>query len=170
MKEIWKPIEGYKGKYEVSNLGRIKSLCWGRVKILKKHLSKHGYVVTYLSINTLVKTIKVHRLVAQAFIPNPDNKPCVNHIDSIRTNNNVNNLEWCTWKENTRHSSKKGRMLGPRGEKSHKTKLTIKDVLDIRHQFKTNKSRKITNKLALHYNISKSSAWQIINRKTWKHV
>lgn len=101
--EIWKDIEGFEGLYMVSNLGRIKSLDYhrtGEEKILM--LSKHtdGYLLVSLCKNNMKKTFSVHRLVATTFIPNPDNKPHIDHINTIRIDNRVDNLRWCTAKEN----------------------------------------------------------------------
>ncbi|WP_461206908.1 NUMOD4 domain-containing protein [Clostridium sp. DL1XJH146] len=113
--ETWKDIEGYKGFYQVSNLGNIRSLdrriiySDGRVfnykgKILRKTLNR-GYEYVKISKNSIVKTLKVHRLVALAFIPNPLNLEQVNHKDEIKTNNGVNNLEWCTAKYNVNYGT-----------------------------------------------------------------
>ena len=99
MDEIWKKIELCEKNYYISNMGKIKS----NNKILKTHKSTGGYLNISVWKNNKVKHIKIHRLVAQAFIPNPENKPEVNHIDRDRTNNNVENLEWCTHKENIEH-------------------------------------------------------------------
>lgn len=97
---IWKPIEGYEGLYEISNTGRVKSH-QGRKKILNISLKKDGYVQVQLYKEKKYKQFLVHRLVALAFIDNPDNKYEINHIDGVRDNNNVDNLEWCTSRENT---------------------------------------------------------------------
>lgn len=101
--EIWKPIEGYEGRYEISNLGRVKSF-YREETILKPTTSFNGYYRLSIRINKTRKTIKVHRLVAKAFIPNPNNYPQVNHIDGNKKNNNLNNLEWCNSKMNIRHA------------------------------------------------------------------
>ena len=101
--EIWKPIKDYEGLYEVSNLGRVKSLNYrgtGKWKILKNIECSNGYLVVVLTKNGKRKQFKVHRLVAEAFIPNPENKPCVDHINTIRTKNYVWNLRWVTHEEN----------------------------------------------------------------------
>ena len=99
MKEIWKDIKGYEGKYMVSNLGRFKSLNYrrtGKEKILEGYPDKDGYLYVNLCKDGKGKQCMIHRLVAMAFIPNPDNLPEVNHIDENKQNNYVENLEWCS--------------------------------------------------------------------------
>lgn len=135
MDEIWKDIEGYEGDYQVSNLGRVKSLpkkCWngkgywfrdGRILIPVK--SKKGY----LNVWCRKKIFKVHRLVANAFIPNPQNLPQVNHIDGNKTNNSVTNLEWVTNLDNMRHSCK---VLG-RKYKTGKNHHNSRPVLQLKN-------------------------------------
>ncbi len=111
MKEIWKNIIGYEGLYQVSNYGRIKSLKrtinlknnYSKRKNILKTFINHGYIQIGLCKNGKCVTKKVHRIVAEAFITNPYNKPCVNHIDGNKENNCVNNLEWCSYKENSIH-------------------------------------------------------------------
>ena len=105
-KEIWKPILNYEGLYEVSNWGRVKSLKFGKERILKPGTNKYGYLIVILCKNGKVKSFSVHRLVAEVFIPNPHNYPCVNHKDECKTNNNVNNLEWCTYTYNNNYGTK----------------------------------------------------------------
>lgn len=94
--EEWKDIEGYEGLYQVSNLGRVKSLWFDKEKILKAYKNRYGYLCIGLCKYGKKKTYKIHRLVASAFIENSNNYPEVNHKDEVKTNNNVNNLEWCT--------------------------------------------------------------------------
>ena len=99
-KEYWKPVVGYEGLYEVSNWGRVKSLKFGKERILKQNQCMNGYYYVGLSKNGILKRYSVHRLVAEAFIPNLDNLPQVNHKDENKLNNVVSNLEWCTYKYN----------------------------------------------------------------------
>ena len=100
MNEEWRDIEGYEGLYQVSNLGRVRSLnCRGHkgcIGILTPRLDGKGYEMVALYKEGKARNTKVHRLVAQAFIPNPNNYPQVNHKDENKINNNVSNLEWCT--------------------------------------------------------------------------
>lgn len=98
--EIWKPVVGYEGLYEVSNWGRVKSLKFGKERILKLIKDKDGYFIVNLYKNKKIKSFRVHRLVAEAFIDNPDNLPQVNHKDENPSNNVVSNLEWCNAKYN----------------------------------------------------------------------
>lgn len=109
--EIWKDIIGYEGKYQVSNIGNVKSLDYidnrGQLKkgkLLKRRITEKGYNSAVLYNNGKQKCYKVHRLVATAFIENSSYKPFVNHIDGNKLNNNVSNLEWCTHQENIIHS------------------------------------------------------------------
>lgn len=114
MEEIWKDIKGFEGLYQVSNLGRVKSLKktvphanYTRTfqsRIMKQYTEKNGYARVGLFKYGKGYRKLVHRLVAQAFIPNPKLKPDVNHKDGIKTNNCIDNLEWCTPKENQKHS------------------------------------------------------------------
>lgn len=113
MKEIWKDIENFEGLYQVSNFGRIKSFPrtgtqTKDIRIKKITLSTKGYMRTSLWKNKKSSMKSIHRLVAQAFIPNPNNLPQINHKDGNKTNNNVENLEWVTAKENVAHAYKIG--------------------------------------------------------------
>ena len=94
MQEVWEDIKGYEGIYQVSNLGRVKSFKWGRERILKLSIFRK-YLIAELSKESKRKRYRVHRLVAEAFIPNPNNYKEINHKDENPNNNCVNNLEWC---------------------------------------------------------------------------
>ena len=98
--EIWCPIKGFENIYEVSDQGRVKSLKFGKERILKPVRMTKGYLIVGLCKNGEIKQCFVHRLVAQTFIPNPDNLSQVNHKDENKTNNSVHNLEWCSSKYN----------------------------------------------------------------------
>lgn len=109
--EEWRPIVGYEGLYEVSNLGRVRSFKWGREEIRKLHITKKGYLEVGLCKEGKQKMFKVHRLVAQAFIPNPEGLPVINHRDENPKNNKVDNLEWCTYKYNSNYGTCKERIV-----------------------------------------------------------
>ena len=127
MKEIWRPIENFEGLYEVSNLGRVKSLArksWNGYKMIETkevitYGSKHttGYMTKVLYKDNKHYNKSVHRLVAEAFIPNPTNKKQVNHIDEDKHNNCVDNLEWVTPRENNMHGTRIERITNKRGFK-----------------------------------------------------
>ena len=109
--EIWKPVKGFEGLYEVSNMGNVRSVdryvmngnryCFLKGKPRKPYTNSKGYLITNLSKNGQVKTYFVHRLVAEAFIPNPNDLPFIDHINTIRDDNRVENLKWCSYKENS---------------------------------------------------------------------
>lgn len=106
MIEVWKDIDGYEGLYQVSNLGRIRSLKYGKERILKHRKDKDGYLRVGLYKNSKMKDYFVHRLVALVFIPNPNNLPCINHKDENKTNNSVDNIEWCTQQHNANYGTR----------------------------------------------------------------
>ena len=108
MEEIWRDIEGYEGLYQVSSFGRVKRVTTGR--ILKGSKDTDGYLRITLSKNGVKSNHKIHRLVAQAFIPNTENKSQVNHIDENKTNNMISNLTWMTAKENINHGTHNDRV------------------------------------------------------------
>ena len=139
--EIWKDIKGYEGLYQVSNLGRIKSLD----KIIKQRSFKNSVATHiykgkilmpfiqnqgYFYIGIMGKTFNLHRLVAKAFIPNPHNLPCVNHIDGNKQNNCVENLEWCSYSENMRHAVKNGLINFHTEKKKNSDLINIKKATE----------------------------------------
>jgi hypothetical protein len=133
--EVWKPVVGWEEMYLVSNFGNIRSLDRkvggpkpeGRVikGKLRKLLVAHGYFSVNLIDKKSGKSTRnsVHRFVAEAFIPNPENKPCVNHIDGNKQNNKVENLEWCTYKENSEHAYRTGLVPKHKVTEAHKSIL-----------------------------------------------
>ena len=105
--EIWKAIEGTNGQYEVSNTGKVRSMNYnktGEIRELKQKTDRYGYQTVILHIDGKQKYPTVHRLVAKAYIPNPSNLQQVNHISGIKSDNNVENLEWCTVSHNVKHA------------------------------------------------------------------
>ena len=128
MIEEWKDIKGYEGLYQVSNLGRVKSLKFGKERILKTGVDRYGYISVNLYKNNKRKLCKVHRLVAEAFIPNLENKPEVNHLDEDKTNNMVSNLEWCTRNENVNNGTRNKRISKKLKVISKGTKIKAIDI------------------------------------------
>jgi len=136
MQEIWKDIKGYEGYYQISNFGNVKSLKRKRYnhrlqkiieisteKFLKPFADKKGYLRIKLQSNTNKRTISIHKLVAQTFISNPNNYPQINHIDGVKTNNCVNNLEWCTCSYNVQEAFRLG--LSKKGKNHFRSKQVI---------------------------------------------
>ena len=124
MEEIWKDIKGYEGLYQVSNLGRVKRLPYVielitskgnfikksyKESILKCSLARNGYKRVTLRKNSVAQYKHVHRIVAESFIPNTNNYPCINHKDENKTNNNVSNLEWCSYSYNNTYGDLKAK-------------------------------------------------------------
>ena len=107
MNEEWRDIEGYEECYQISNLGRVKSLKFNKDRILKPRKDKYGYLQVGLCKDGKVKRYLVHRLVANAFIPNSNNLEDINHINEIKTDNRLSNLEWMTHRDNIRYSKTK---------------------------------------------------------------
>lgn len=179
MTNEYRDIVGYEGLYQVSNFGKVKSLerkvnaknntmAIRPEKLLKGSVNVYGYPCVHLIKDGVVSGKFIHRLVAQAFIPNPESKPCINHIDGIKTNNDVNNLEWCTYSENNIHSYKIGLATAPFGEKCGAGKLTEIQVLEIREKYKSKKYYQY--ELAEIYKVHQTAIHKIVANKTWRHI
>lgn len=162
MKTNRKEISGYEGKYFITREGKVYSKYKNR--FLKPRKLNNGYLMVTLCIDGRQDQISVHRLVAEAFIPNPKNKPCVNHKNFIRNDNRAQNLEWSTYGENVRYSAKRGRLS--HSDSHHNSKLTKKSVVECREKYKKGKSIK---QMAFEASVSYSTMQRAIAGKTWKH-
>lgn len=171
--EVWRDIKGYEGLYQVSNYGRVKSLAriTPRRHIPKKEIirclsvDKDGYLCVNLCKEGIVKVYKVHRLVGEAFLDNPLNLPLINHINGIKNDNRVSNLEWIDASGNAIHAFRTGLRCSPRislyGEKNHHCKLSDADCEAIRA---LKREFNYTNKhLSEMFNIGTTQIGRIIN-------
>lgn len=168
-KEIeWKPVivDGQVTKYRVSNTGLIMSLHGRQPRIIKPRISYDGYHNAQLYIGGKPKTIKVHRIVALAFIPNPAGLPEVNHIDGNKLNNRVSNLQWISRKENMQHAYDTG-LCDIKGEANGRSKLSLSDVRDIKRQLATGRLQK---DIAREFNVVIQTISKIKNGECWAGV
>ena len=161
LEEIWKPIVGYEGLYEISNFGRVKSLpkqCGYRKskeRIMKLDVNKDGYLLASLYKNNKSRKYQVHRLVAKAFIPNPKNKPQVDHINRIRADNRIENLRWVYPYENSNNACY-NKIIEYKGDK--KTVAEWARFLDM-------KNSTLHNRLNIHnWSVEKSFTYPIKKR------
>lgn len=158
----WKPVHGREGQYEVSSTGEIRK-CLG--KLLGQWKSDQGYMLVRLSKPR--KTARVHRLVAEAFIENPNNLPFVNHIDCKRDNNDFENLEWCTQRENLAHSRSLGRMQRDywKGKRSPNATLDAVTVNEIRKAYSLGGVS--WQALSKRFGVSKRTIGRIVNGESY---
>ena len=168
--EEWCEIDGYNGRYQVSNLGRVKSFFDKEARILKANKVAEGYLRVSLRKDSMAKNHYVHRLVAKAFIPNPGNKPQVNHIDGDKTNNRVENLEWMTGEENINHAFKLGLSKIPRGSKNPSSKLTPDQVREIRRIYVKGSYKFGVVALAKRFKVSQETIRDIVKGRSYTDV
>lgn len=176
--EIWKDVVGYEGIYEVSSIGRVRSVdrfveysdgrrTFTKGKILRHNINgKYKIRMVHLYDGVKRKAISVHRLVAIAFIANPDNKTDVNHIDGNRENNAVNNLEWTTHLENMQHGFRHGLInnTGTNHGNNVYSEIDIQQVVNLLHQGYGNAEiEKITG-------VSRATVYQIKAKNQWTHI
>lgn len=173
-REIWRPIKGYEGIYEISHLGRIKSLSrftyqnhWIKEKILSPSICC-GYLVAGLSKNGITKCYKYHRLLAIAFIPNPNSLPQINHKDGDKQNNNLENLEWCDCQHNVKHAFANGLKFGAVWSKEKRIsvgKYSLKLANKIRSDYQTNLYTH--RELSIKYCVSRTTVGQILLNRVY---
>ena len=187
--EIWKDVVGYEGLYQVSNLGRVKSVARIIYKDFSNHptiksqfakynrgevimqpfIKKTGYYTVSLTKDHKKKTWMIHQLVAKAFIPNPENKEMINHIDCNTLNNRVENLEWCTNSENQIHAMKNGLKVDF-GANHPNSKLTEDDVRYIREHYIPKDKEFGYVPLSKKFGVSTSTIDSVVYRKRYKDV
>ena len=183
MKEVWKLID-YKNVpsiYEVSNLGGIRrvshklktknqfGLCNAvrKEKVLRPCENSGGYLMFRLMVGGKKQVHLVHRIVATAFIPNPEGKPCVNHKDFNKSNNCVSNLEWVTYRENTLHATQNGVLVSYKGRESNLAKYTEEEVKKVYTMCKSGVSQ---SKAGGIMGIPRSTVGSIMQKVSWKHI
>lgn len=177
--EEWRDIKGYEGYYQVSNMGRVKSLerkikrsrCGDatiKSKILKLWDTKDYYPYAHLCVCNKRKLIKIHRVIAETFIPNPENKPCINHINGKKNDNRVENLEWCTYSENNFHAFRMGLNNNAKGEMSVNSKLKDDDIIEIKRLYFIEKKSLL--EVSLKYGVCKGTIDEIIRCRNWKQI
>jgi hypothetical protein len=167
--EEWKDVVGYETLFRVSSLGRVYSKRTN--KILRTVLHQTGYYVFSTRLagrKSPAILLRIHRLVAQAFIPNPSNKPFVNHLDGVKTNNTPSNLEWATAKENSRHAWDNGLAETRKGEESTFSKLSLEQVIAIRNEYAAGGIN--MRDLGKKYGVVHSAISKIVNRVHWAHI
>lgn len=180
--EIWKDIIGYEGFYQVSNLGRIKSLpritardertikiLTGRILRLNRD-ERGGYLKVSLSKVGKTKKVNVHRIVALSFLENPNNLPQVNHINAIKIDNRVEDLEWVSRSDNSKHAYRMGLMshFSIFCTEKHYSKIRREDILKIRELY--SERHKTQREIAIEFGLSQSQISAITTRRSWKNI
>ena len=160
-KEMWRPVKGFENYYAISTWGRLRSY-----KILKLQKDKDGYHIYRLSYLGKEKTVKIHQLVALAFIGPRFRKLQINHKDGRKDNNNYLNLEYVTNAENRRHACTLG--LHARGERAGGAKLTVAAVRDIRKRYAS--GGVFQRELAAEYGVGRKNITKIVQRQRWGHI
>jgi hypothetical protein len=159
--EVWKKIKGFEN-YEVSNYGNIRRMYLKGYKYRKPVIQKGYCSINFVLNKTGFKKIQIHRLVAEAFIENNENKKCINHINGIKNDNRVDNLEWCTHSENEKHSFG---VLGKISNGIIKRKIPLDEIEKIKILYNSGMTQK---KIAILYNVNQSTISYLVNNKTYQ--
>lgn len=167
-------IDGFPA-YHVTRGGRVfrivaglgKGSANGKIKELIGSVYTHGYVYVRLRSSGIKRAFRVHRLVATAYIPNPETKPHVNHIDGVKTNNNETNLEWVTTHQNMQHAHTNGLVNNANGERAGGSKLSDALAIEIQQLLKTNLTK---IQIADLYGVNYKMIWSISSGRCWSHL
>jgi NUMOD4 motif/HNH endonuclease len=177
--ETWRAVVGFEGFYEVSDHGRVRSLPRNGTRRLGTLLTPflsgrpRAYFSVLLAVYGTNRVKRISRLVAEAFIPNPENRPEVNHKDAVKTNNHVSNLEWATKSENIQHAYDNGLMgdhIGAQGEDHHMAKLTEAQVHKIRMLYKGRGKGPSQQTIANRFGVSQTLVGFIVRNENWTHL
>ena len=159
---MWKPIKGFEGLYDVSEAGQIRNA--KTLQILKPNRIGKGYLIVHLRKDGKRHARYIHRLTAEAYVPNPHNYPVVNHDDGNKANCHYTNLIWSTYSENNQHAYDTG--LKPKGEGQYQARLTEENVREIKRLGKYTTFQEIADK----YGVSKATVRDVLVGKTWRDV
>jgi hypothetical protein len=177
MTEVWKPVNGYEGLYEVSNYGKVKALrkfsgtCFRDERILSMNrITKDGYIHVALTKNGKVLDTRLHKVVAENFVENPDKKETVNHIDGNKLNNRADNLEWADRREQLDHAYRLKLKKPARGQNNTQSKLTEEDVRYIRKHYKRQSTEFGTVALSKKFGVSNRVIGLVARGLSYKNV
>ena len=159
--EVWRDIKGYEGIYMISDQGRVK---FDKEKILKPGRNPDGYLLVILSKDKIRKTCTIHRLLCLNFLDNPNNQKTINHINGIKDDNRLENLEWCSQSHNVKHAFNNGLKISSKGINHGRSKLTEKQIIEIRS------SNLKGVELGRLYGVDHTTISLIKRRKNWKHI